>query len=101
MTARTTAPTTAAVGPARNHQCGRRSRTTSSFSLSSFRGNGIVVSVRSAMPSAVHLAAEHRVVRGHPVEEQQAVEMVELVEDGAGLERVDGEDAVGSIGRDA
>src|SRR5258706_7632573 len=40
-TARMIAPTRAAVGSAMNHQWGRRSRTTSSWSFSSFRGNAI------------------------------------------------------------
>src|SRR6187551_2718889 len=52
---------------------------------------------RSGMPLPIDPPAEDRVSRAHPIEEQQPVEVVELVEDGPGLERVDLQDAVAAV----
>src|SRR3954469_16203659 len=78
----TTVTSSSAAGPAKNHQCGRRSTTTSSPVLSSFLGNATRRSVGS-LP--VHAASEDPVARDHAVEEQQTVEVVELVLEGACL----------------
>src|SRR5262245_16854293 len=87
--AATAVTTVAATGPAKYHQWGWRSRTMSSPSLSSLRGNGTTGERRgAAAASPVHLATEHRCRRAHPIEEQQAVEVVDLVLHRPGLEGV-------------
>src|SRR4051812_43020358 len=85
-TSATTVTSNIAAGPAKNHQCGRRSTTTSSPVLSSFLGNATRRSVGS-LP--VDAASEDPVARDHAVEEQQPVEVIELVLHGARLEGVD------------
>src|SRR5206468_1796186 len=51
--------------------------------------------------SPVDAAPENRLVRADPIEEKQAVEVVELVEDSPGLEAVGPQDAVVAVRGDA
>src|SRR5687767_4317065 len=66
------APSSATVGSAMYHQCGRRSSTTSSPGLISFRGNPTARTLRSAVPQLTEpgvVDAEvvgHLVHHGHP-----------------------------------
>src|SRR4051812_26109823 len=91
-----TAARTATTGQNRLDQWGRRSRTTSSASFSNLVGNGTPAGYlgarlrwRFAMRALpVHLAGEDGVRRHDPVEEQQAVEVVQLVQEGPGLEGI-------------
>src|SRR3954469_7485115 len=90
----TTVTSSIAAGPAKNHQCGRRSTTTSSPVLSSFLGNATPRSVRS-LP--VEAASEDAVARDHTIEEEQPVEVVQLVLHSARLEGVDVQRALPAI----
>src|SRR5581483_6487172 len=83
-------------GPAKNHQCGRRSRATVSPSSRSRFGKGMVQAYDSPVPLATeHIGRE----RANAVEEQHPVQMVELVEQGPGLEGVGLDHPDGAVGR--
>src|SRR4051812_20118530 len=94
----TTVTSSIAAGPAKNHQCGRRSTTTSSPVLSSFLGNATRGSVGSL---SVDAASEDAVARDDPVEEQQTVEVVELVLHSTRLEGVEVQRALLPVESDA
>src|SRR4051794_13607545 len=80
------------------HQCGRLSTWSSSPAFSSFLGRAMT---RRVGPSSVHAASVDPISRTDAVEEQQAVEVIELVLDGPRLEGVDLENDLGAIEADA
>src|SRR3954466_8221686 len=101
-----TAATSATTGQNSLAQWGRMSRMICSLSLRSFDGNGTREAYAAPLRLAanaglsIDLARKDGAPRDDAVEEQQAVEMVELMQESPGLEGVDLEHPLFSLRRD-